>query len=168
MEKIPSVRKESLVEKANPNSIGEPLSIGKDLPTSPDKVYRSVTRQISILVLAVIAIVLAGIMLGFLYNRLPANNPQESRAGCESVGGEWDQVENKCLVSYKEAGEQCTDGGQCKSGVCSPPILSSEEALLARGPITGIVGVCASDTEVIGCVPQVVKGVITAESMCME
>ncbi|MFZ2167525.1 MAG: hypothetical protein WAV50_01495 [Minisyncoccia bacterium] len=30
------------VEKTNPNSIGEILSIGKDLPTSPDKVYRSV------------------------------------------------------------------------------------------------------------------------------
>ena len=37
---------EGAVEKSNPNSIGELLSIGKDLPTQPDKVYRSVkTRE---------------------------------------------------------------------------------------------------------------------------
>jgi len=33
---------EKQIEKPNPNSIGEVLSIGRDLPTSPDKVYRSV------------------------------------------------------------------------------------------------------------------------------
>ncbi len=32
----------SLEKPKNPNSISEILSIGKDLPTSPDKVYRSV------------------------------------------------------------------------------------------------------------------------------
>jgi len=41
-EKIPEIKQENLIEKQNPNSIGELLSIGKDLPTSPDKVYRSV------------------------------------------------------------------------------------------------------------------------------
>ena len=45
MEKIPSARKESRTEKINPNSIGELLSIGEDLPTSPDKVYRSVSTK---------------------------------------------------------------------------------------------------------------------------
>jgi hypothetical protein len=41
-EKIPDINQENKIEKPNPNSIGELLSIGKDLPTSPDKVYRSV------------------------------------------------------------------------------------------------------------------------------
>ncbi len=41
-EKIPEIKQENQAEKINPNSIGELLSIGKDLPTSPDKVYRSV------------------------------------------------------------------------------------------------------------------------------
>lgn len=34
---------ENKAEKYNPNSIGELVSIGKDLPTQSDKVYRSVT-----------------------------------------------------------------------------------------------------------------------------
>jgi len=113
------------------------------------------------------AVPLIGIVLGILYSRLPGNNPQESQAGCEIVGGDWDTVTGRCLVSYKEAGESCTDGGQCKSGICAPPILTSEQqAALIRGPVSGIVGVCAAPTEVTGCVPQVQKGVISAESMC--
>lgn len=130
---------------------------------------RGSNRQIVTVVLVLVAIPLVGIMLGFLYSRLPANNPQRSQTGCESVGGDWDSVAGRCLVSYKEAGESCIDGGQCKSGICSPPRLSSEElAALKRGPISGIVGVCASNTEVTGCVPQVLKGVVSAESMCEE
>lgn len=41
-EKIPDIKQENQLEKNNPNSIGELLSVGRDLPTSPDKVYRSV------------------------------------------------------------------------------------------------------------------------------
>ena len=126
-------------------------------------------RQILIIVLILTAISLVGIMLGFLYSRLPSNNPQESQAGCESVGGDWDVVASRCLVSYKEAGELCIDGGQCISGVCSPPILSiEEEATLEHNPISGVIGICASSTEVTGCAPQVLKGIISKESMCGE
>lgn len=47
MEKIPSTetQSENVSEKHNPNSIGEIISIGKDLPTTPDKVYRSVSTK---------------------------------------------------------------------------------------------------------------------------
>lgn len=41
-ENLPNINQENQVEKINPNSISELLSIGKDLPTSPDMVYRSV------------------------------------------------------------------------------------------------------------------------------
>ena len=41
-EKTHDTEIEKQIEKPNPNSIGEVLSIGRDLPTSPDKVYRSV------------------------------------------------------------------------------------------------------------------------------
>jgi len=45
-EKIPGIKQENRVEKPNPNSIGELLGVGRDLPTAPDKVYRSVgTRE---------------------------------------------------------------------------------------------------------------------------
>ena len=43
MEKKPTseTSPENPAEAPNPNSIGEVLSIGNDLPTSPNKVYRS-------------------------------------------------------------------------------------------------------------------------------
>ncbi len=130
---------------------------------------REVKRQIVTVVSIVVAILVMGVLLGMLYGALPSNNPQKSQAGCESVGGDWDAVASTCLVSYKSAGESCTDGGQCKSGVCSPPILSNEDdALLARGPLSGVVGICATTAEVFGCVPQVLKGTISIESMCIE
>ena len=130
---------------------------------------QGMNKQLMTVVLILVSIVLLGIALGFLYERLPSNNPQESQVGCESVGGDWDVVAGKCLVSYKEAGEACTDGGQCKSGVCSPPMLSSEEkAALEHGSVSGIIGVCASNAEIIGCVPQVQKGFVSTESMCRE
>jgi hypothetical protein len=124
-------------------------------------------RQIATIALVLAAISLAGILLGFLYSRLPANSPQESRAGCESVGGDWDAAASRCLVSYKEAGESCTNGGQCKSGICTPPELSDQQrAALILGPISGIVGVCSGNMEPTGCVPQVLKSIISTESMC--
>ncbi len=46
---IPTEPEEEMdVEKINPNSIGELLSVGKDLLTSPDKVYRSVADKAAI------------------------------------------------------------------------------------------------------------------------
>lgn len=130
---------------------------------------QGMNRKLVILVLILVSVSLFGITLGFLYERLPSNNPQESRVGCESVGGDWDVASGTCLVSYKEAGESCIDGGQCKSGICSPPELSNEErAALECGPISDIVGVCASSGEVTGCAPQVQNGVISMESMCVE
>ena len=38
-------QQESIEKKINPNTIGEVLNIGKDLLTSPDKVYRSVRTK---------------------------------------------------------------------------------------------------------------------------
>lgn len=127
--------------------------------------------NLMILAIALIFVIILifGVLFGFIYQQLPSNNPYKSQAGCESVGGDWNTETGKCLVSYKEAGKSCTDGGQCKSGVCSPPTLSSEEKkALRHGSILDIIGVCASSTEVTGCVPQVLNGVISAESMCKE
>ena len=47
MEKVtmPENKAESQSKNYNPNSIGELLSIGSDLPTSPNKVYRSVSSK---------------------------------------------------------------------------------------------------------------------------
>lgn len=47
MEKKPTSEtgSENMAEVPNPNSIGEVLSIGSDLPTMPDKVYRSVQTK---------------------------------------------------------------------------------------------------------------------------
>ncbi|PIR88676.1 MAG: hypothetical protein COU09_01130 [Candidatus Harrisonbacteria bacterium CG10_big_fil_rev_8_21_14_0_10_44_23] len=121
------------------------------------------------IILTIVIIVFAGIALGLLYSRLPGNNPQESQAGCESVGGDWDLATNRCLASYKPAGELCTDGGQCKSGVCFPPALTEEQTLdLANGPLKNIAGTCYPDELITGCVEQVLMGTISKESMCLD
>ncbi|MDD3778367.1 MAG: hypothetical protein ACOX0H_01985 [Patescibacteria group bacterium] len=72
------------------------------------------SNKILIICGVIVIIILLGIILGFIYNSLPANNPQKNKQGCESVGGDWSVEQNKCLVSYKEAGEICTDGGSVK------------------------------------------------------
>lgn len=41
----PDERENTPEKKPNPNSIGEVLSVGRDLPTLPDKVYRSVSGR---------------------------------------------------------------------------------------------------------------------------
>lgn len=126
-------------------------------------------RNIIIIALVLAVIVLTGIMLGLLYSRLPGNNPQKSQAGCEGVGGDWDAVERRCLVSYRKAGELCTDGGQCTSGVCFPPELTEEQKIdLTNGPLQNIVGTCYSEELIIGCVEQVLNGTVSEESMCLN
>lgn len=47
MEEFPGKNQENISEenKYNPNSISEVISIGNDLPTQPDKVYRSVRSE---------------------------------------------------------------------------------------------------------------------------
>jgi len=132
-------------------------------------VQPNANRNILIIVLVFIAIVFGGIMLGFWYSRLPSNNPQKSQAGCESVGGDWDAVAGRCLVSYKKEGEPCVDGGQCKSGICFPPTLTEEqEVVLLGGHLKNVVGTCYSDEQITGCVKQVLMGIVSKESMCLD
>jgi hypothetical protein len=127
-------------------------------------------KLIILLPLAIIVgIIIVGISLGILYSLLPANNPQRSKQGCESVGGQWSNERNFCLLSYKNPGDVCTDGGQCKSGVCFPPLLTEEQKInLTNGPIKNIVGNCYPDELITGCVKQVLMGTISKESMCLD
>jgi hypothetical protein len=126
-------------------------------------------KKLLFIFIIIVGIILSGIALGFLYNSLPANNPQKSKQGCESVGGDWSEEQNKCLVSYKEAGGSCTDGGQCTSGVCFPPTLTAEQEIeLGKGPLKNIIGTCYPDELVSGCIRQVLKGTISKESMCLD
>ncbi|MFA7681777.1 MAG: hypothetical protein WCX61_01980 [Candidatus Peribacteraceae bacterium] len=111
----------------------------------------------------------AGIALGFFYSSLPGHHPQESRQACESVGGEWSDEQNACLLSYKEGGELCTDGGQCISGICFPPVLSDEQKIaLTHGSIKNIIGTCYADEFASGCVKQVIMGTVSKESLCLD
>jgi len=126
-------------------------------------------KSLIIIFIVIALIILGGIALGFYYNSLPENNPQKSKQGCESVGGDWSVEQNKCLVSYKEPGEICTDGGQCKSGVCFPPTLTEEQKInLTNNPLKNIVGTCYPDEQITGCVKQVLMGTVSKESMCLD
>jgi hypothetical protein len=111
----------------------------------------------------------AGIALGFLYASLPGHDPQKNRQACEIVGGDWSEEDKRCLVSYKESGAPCRDGGQCISGICVPPALSdAQKTALAQGPIPSITGTCSADLFPTGCIPQVLMGTISRESLCLE
>ncbi|MFH1589846.1 MAG: hypothetical protein ABIB43_04735 [archaeon] len=127
------------------------------------------TKKDSLIILiGFIGIILFGIGLGLLYSSLPAHHPEKSKQACESVGGEWTD-EQICLLSYKQAGEVCTDGGQCISGVCFPPELTEEQkVILAKEPLKNIVGTCYPEDLVTGCVEQVILGTVSKESMCMD
>ena len=103
----------------------------------------------------------------FFYSSLPSHHPEKNKQSCENASGEWTE-DQTCLLSYKEAGETCTDGGQCISGVCFPPTLTDEQKTnLTKGPLENIIGNCYSEELVTGCVVQVLKGTISKESMCL-
>jgi len=123
-----------------------------------------------IIIFAIItAICLFGIVLGLYYSSLPEHHPQRNKQSCESVGGEWSDDQERCLLAYKKAGQICTDGAQCESGVCFPPNLTEEqEIILINEPIENIVGTCYPDDLLAGCVKQVIMGIISKESMCLD
>ena len=118
----------------------------------------------------IIAIVLLfGIVLGLYYSSLPGHHPQKNKQACESVGGEWSDDKKICLISNKETGESCTDGGQCISGICFPPALTAEQkSMLMKEPIKNVVGTCYANNFLTGCIEQVIRGTISKESMCLN
>lgn len=127
------------------------------------------TPEILVFIIIIFAIIiLVGIGLGFLYSSLPEHHPEKNKEYCEKAGGQWTDNET-CLLSYKKAGEACTDGGQCISGACSPPTLTDEQKInLTKGPLKNIVGTCYPEEQVIGCVEQVIMGTISKGSMCLD
>jgi len=130
---------------------------------------QDINKKLVILLVIVVAIILFGVSLGIFYSLLPGHNPPKSKQACEGVSGQWSDEQNLCFLSYKEPGEICTDGGQCKSGVCFPPTLTKEQKIkLADGPLKEIVGTCYPDELITGCVEQVIMGTISKESMCLD
>ena len=126
--------------------------------------------KIKIFLLFILLIPVFGVSLGFYYSSLPENNPQRDKKSCESVHGEWIDDENRCLISYKKAGENCVDGGQCESGICFPSdiTVAQKDMVLAGKIIENMSGICHEDTEVSGCIEQVIDGTISKASMCIE
>jgi len=99
---------------------------------------------------------------------LPEHHPEKNKQFCENAGGQWTDNQT-CLLSYKKAGEICTDGGQRISGVCFPPTLTDEQKNnLTKGPLKNIVGTCYPEELVTSCVEQVLRGTISKESMCLD
>ena len=127
------------------------------------------TQNILISALLVIAIILlAGVILGRYYASLPEHHPQDNKKNCEGVGGEWIDDQKTCILSSKKAGEVCVDGGQCESGICSPPELTDEQKItIKKQALKNIKGTCSGDNFSGGCVEQVISGEVTKESMCL-
>ncbi len=122
-----------------------------------------------IIFIGTLIIALLGIVLGYCYSLLPGHHPEKNQQACESVGGEWSNSQNICLLANKKAGETCTDGAQCESGICFPPDLSEEQKImLADESIKNIIGTCYPDNFPTGCVKQIIMGTISKESMCLD
>jgi len=126
--------------------------------------------RLFLVILSVLVVCALGIGLGVYYNHLPENNPQRDQSSCEKAGGEWKLVEGTCLISSKVAGEVCTDGGQCQSGICFPPQLSEEQYARIQNSetLTNISGTCYADEFTEGCVAQVIKSTVSQTSLCYE
>jgi len=130
---------------------------------------QGVNREFVKPLVVIITVILLGVSLGIFYSLLPGNNPPKNKQACESASGQWSDEKSFCLLSYKESGEVCTDGGQCKSGICFPPTLTEEQKTsLANGPLKNIAGACYPDELTTGCIEQVIMGTISNESMCLD
>lgn len=121
-----------------------------------------------LIIVSVIALVcLLGITIGYFYSQLPENNPQKNEENCEKAGGEWQENNEKCLLSHRADGEACTDGGQCQSGICFPPALSDDQMeALTEGELSGIIGTCYQNDSPEGCIKQVIDGTVSMQSLC--
>jgi len=137
--------------------------------SSPNNPGQSNHGMRNLLIVAAV-VILCGIGLGYYYSQLPENNPQKNQSNCEQAGGEWAAEQGTCLLSNRVTGDECTDGGQCQSGICSPSDLTSEqESRVASGEVvTGISGTCHADVFAEGCIPQVYKGKVSLDSLCLE
>jgi len=125
-------------------------------------------KKITVLLVIVVVIILSGITLGIFYSHLPGNSLPKNEQDCKIAGGQW-ASDQTCILSYKNTGEICTDGGQCKSGVCFPPTLTKvQKNTLINRPLENIVGTCYPEELVTGCVKQVLMGTVSKESMCLD
>ena len=136
----------------------------------PEKRHQSFNQFLLKLIIVIVVICLSGIGLGIWYNQLPVHHPERNQSACEQAGGEWLTDHAVCLLSHKEAGDSCTDGGQCQSGVCFPPDLTEEQqaTITSGNKVSGLTGTCYPEEEVMGCVKQILKGVVSRESLCYE
>lgn len=130
---------------------------------------RTNQKKLTIFLIIISVIVLLGIISGRYYASLPGHYPQADKQNCESVGGEWVEDRKTCIVSSKKVGEICTDGGQCESGICSPLKLTDEQkTMIEKESLKNMTGICSADNFTTGCVEQVVMGVVSKESMCLN
>ena len=114
-EEIPEANKENNIEKQNPNSIGEMLSIGRDLLTQPDKVYRSVATEAAIQDLE---------NSGVVRNKQSAGLTEKSRWG-----------EKVFWSKGKEGGYH---GVQANGFVIEAPLSVAQERIVTKEDVTAV------------------------------
>jgi hypothetical protein len=94
----------------------------------------------------------------------PAPAPIADEASCKTAGGDWRRVcrmgKPACVVTYKDAGEACTDGSQCEGGKCVAEITTATPGAAAAGQ-------CVINSDPCGCKTLITDGKAAA-SLCVD
>lgn len=85
-------------------------------------------------------------------------------AACTAKGGTIRPVcrmqNPMCVITYKDAGKACTDGGQC-DGDCRA------ESIKAQWPAGTASGICTASNDPCGCFQKIVSGV-AQPALCVD
>jgi hypothetical protein len=103
---------------------------------------------------------------GLAESRPSAAAPQApgDQAGCQAAGGEWRREGRlgayRCVVSYADAGQPCTDAAQCQ-GECR---LADDKRPPEGQAVTGV---CQANSSPFGCFTRVENG-RAAATLCVD
>ena len=89
--------------------------------------------------------------------------PQD-QASCEALGGKWGRIglgpREECNLPASDAGKECLSSSDCE-GLCLAEMTRDELASITRDKkVVRATGKCSAWRIVVGCVPEVVDGLV--------
>lgn len=101
---------------------------------------------------------------GGLAESRPSAAAPADQAGCQAVGGDWRREGRlgayRCVITYADAGQPCTDAAQCQ-GECR---LGDDKRPPEGQAVTGV---CQANSSPFGCFTRVENG-RAAATLCVD